>query len=381
MNLLGRSLQRFPQPSESEARLLSRILRRSGVTQPELVGETGLSQQTVSRLAGDLQARGLLRQGARVSTARRGQPAYGLELEPGFAYAVGLSLMTDALHVLLMDFSGQVLESRTVAMLAMTRSAVFSTARELEREFLKKHGVKTEQVFGTGVAISGYCIGRDGRRNTHRLLDDWALVDLATLFGDALDRPAWVENDGNAAAVGESLLGVGRQYADFVYILIDAGIGGGVVHEHRLLRGRHGNGGEIGMVLPQKVYAHPNLETLRQHLCRAGIELANVRELLARYDPDWPGLDEWVRSHCEALSLIVSASAALLDPDAVVIGGRIPRDLVNRLIPHLDIYDDRRRAEPRPLPLILPSQVSEDACAFGAAALAFENHFFRPCPP
>jgi predicted NBD/HSP70 family sugar kinase len=67
-----------------------------------------------------------------------------------------------------------------------------------------------ERLFGVGVGISGYNLDGKSRYNPPRALDDWAMVEIDTLFSQALGVPAWVENDGNAAAIGESLLGVGR---------------------------------------------------------------------------------------------------------------------------------------------------------------------------
>ena len=361
------------RPTDSESRMLAAVFRAGSLTQPDLVRSTGLSQQSVSRLVIDLMNRGALRPGQKVPQQRRGQPSVAVELNPTHAYAMGWSLMTDAISV---DFSGAVVDHALVQMPEMTRQAVFSQVRQLEARFLRKHRISREQVVGAGVGISGYCLGGGGRYNTPRALDEWALIDLEDLFARELKRPVWVENDGNAAAIGESLLGIGRQFSNFVYIFVAAGIGGGVIVDHRLLRGRHGNGGELGLILPHQVYVHPTLESLRQILASRGVALDGISDMLERFDPKWPGVEEWIVKTRDAFSLIVSSIAALLDPDAVVIGGRIPPELTARLIPHIEIYDDNRRAEPRPLPTIGPSQTTQDACAIGAAALAFEKYFF-----
>ena len=55
------------------------------------------------------------------------------------------------------------------------------------------------------------------------------LFDLRGKFEERFDMPVWVENDGNAAAIGESLVGVGRWAKDFVYMYIATGLGGGVI--------------------------------------------------------------------------------------------------------------------------------------------------------
>ena len=115
--------------------MLAAVFRAGSLTQPDLVRSTGLSQQSVSRLVIDLMNRGALRPGQKVPQQRRGQPSVAVELNPTHAYAMGLSLMTDAISVLLMDFSGAVVDHALVQMPEMTRQAVFSQVRQLEARF------------------------------------------------------------------------------------------------------------------------------------------------------------------------------------------------------------------------------------------------------
>jgi predicted NBD/HSP70 family sugar kinase len=78
----------------------------------------------------------------------------------------------------------------------------------------------------------------------------------------------------------------------------------------------------------------------------------------------------------DSLSLIASSSAALLDPEAIVIGGRIPRSLAEKVIPHIQVYDQRRRSDPRPLPRVVVAEAEGDSASIGAAALTFHSYFF-----
>lgn len=368
--------QEFRQPSDSECQLLSLVLRGSGSTQPELARRSGLSQQTVSRLVNDLVARGAFALGERRSHGKRGQPSFEIAIAPGYAFSLGLALMTDAMSILLMDFAGNVVDYAYFDMPVMSRKAVFAKIAEAREQFLAKRPEARERLVGIGVGISGYCLDGKARYNPPPALEEWAMVPLDDLFSDALGLPAWVENDGNAAAIGESFLGAGRTYSDFVYVFVAAGIGGGVIANHRLMRGTHGNGGEIGLILPWRLYQLPTLETLLQSLRRHGVELDGISEMLARFDPDWPGVDEWIEKSRDPLSLIASSISALLDPEAIVLGGRLPQSLAEKIIPAIELFDDARRHEPRPLPKLVLSQTKVDACAIGAAMLPLKARFF-----
>jgi len=108
------------------------------------------------------------------------------------------------------------------------------------------------------------------------MLDDWALIDIQNILSKQFDLPVWLENDGNAAAIGESLVGVGKRYDNFVYLFIAAGFGGGVISDGDLLHGARGNAGELATLLPKDIYPEPTLEFLRHILVSNGVKLKSV---------------------------------------------------------------------------------------------------------
>ena len=215
------------------------------------------------------------------------------------------------------------------------------------------------------------------RINSPEELEEWAFVDIDNLISELIGLDVWVENDGSAAALGEGLYGQGRTFSNFVYVYIAAGIGGGIILERELMRGANGNAGELEQLLPDDGQARPTLEHLRTILTAQGIETEGLSDLLARYRPDWSALDVWVAETQASFSTIFSAIAALLDVEAIVLGGRIPPDLARRILPHVQMIDHARRDALRALPRILLGDVEGDACAIGAAAIPFKRYFFN----
>jgi len=61
-----------------------------------------------------------------------------------------------------------------------------------------------------------------------------------------LGWPVYLENDANAAVVGEMWQGAARGCRDVVSVTLGTGVGGGVILDGKLWRGSHGSGGEIG---------------------------------------------------------------------------------------------------------------------------------------
>ena len=367
----------FEVNSDAERAILGLVLRRGPLTQIEIANAIDRSQQTVSRLLSRLIKRGSLQQGERVSSGKRGKISVNVEIVPEYAYSFGISILTDAVAIALMDFAGNILEQRLSTVRLMTHDIVVSQLQILLDELTDKWEIDKSRIFGVGVAISGYFIHESGQVNTPLMLEEWAKMDIQEVLSIDFELPVWIENDGNAAAIGESLVGVGRWARNFVYLYIATGLGGGVIVNGKLLRGEFGNAGELAQLLPPSIYPHPNLELLRQLICKNGTQISTVSDLVSSFDPSWPGVDEWITRVRDSLSLIASAAAAILDPEAIVIGGRIPQSLAEKVIPHIEVYDQRRRSVSRPLPRVVVAEAEGDSAAIGAAALTFNKYFLR----
>jgi len=79
---------------------------------------------------------------------------------------------------------------------------------------------------------------------------DWRNVPLAKDVGAGFAGcPITLENDANAAALGEGWLGAARTWPDFVMLTLGTGIGGGVILAGELLRGARGMAGEAGHIV------------------------------------------------------------------------------------------------------------------------------------
>ncbi len=73
-------------------------------------------------------------------------------------------------------------------------------------------------------------------------------VNIAGLLSPLLDCPVVVENDGNAAAHGEALYGLGQRYKSFAMFTLGTGIGGGLCIDGRVRTGAYGFAAEIGHI-------------------------------------------------------------------------------------------------------------------------------------
>lgn len=73
-------------------------------------------------------------------------------------------------------------------------------------------------------------------------------IPLLKKLSDTLGLPVTMENDANCAALGENWLGAAKGARDVCFVLCGTGVGGALLHEGRILHGRHFLCGEIGLM-------------------------------------------------------------------------------------------------------------------------------------
>jgi predicted NBD/HSP70 family sugar kinase len=365
----------FRIPIASERQLLGLVHGAGSITQADITRLMVLSQPTVSRLVSGLAADGLLVVGPSIAQGR-GQPSAAVRLRADYAFGMGIALLGDSVSLHLIDFAGALRWRRTLAMPSMARALVLEALCVLKAEMLADTRIDPSRIFAAGVGISAFFVGEGALMNPPPLLDDWALIDIPAVLANALELPVVVDNDGNVACIGEALLGAGRHYRAFAYFQITNGFGGGIVLDGRTYRGSFGNAGEFAALWQAAGLIHPNLERLRVLLAGEGRSFASVSDMVADFDPGWPGVDAWLDEAAPAFSLAATAASAVIDCEAIVLGGRIPRELALRLAERITIAGTDRRERPRPLPVVIPAEVEGDAVSTGAAIFALQPTFF-----
>ena len=359
----------------NERRLLNLVRNEGPLSRAELARKTDLAMQSVVRLVDSLLERGFVRTGEKVARGV-GQPSLPILLAEDAAFTVGVSVMRDAMSLVLMDLSGRILAKDEEEIDGADLKAVGARLGEAISALIDQARVDRSRLFGAGIATTGYFV-EPSRLNTPEVMADWALRDLEADLSDTLKLPVWIENDGNAAAVGESLYGVGRRCRNFAYLYIAAGLGGGLILDGAPARGFHGNAGEFTGLLPVEVRANrPNLTLLLEILRGHGLVLSGIPEMLARFDMRWPGVAAWLDQTQGALDAIVSAVSAILDPEVIVIGGRIPPSLAAAMAEHARFYAAPVRDRERPFARVVPAEAPGDAAALGAASIPLQEHFF-----
>jgi glucokinase len=222
---------------------------------------------------------------------------------------------------------------------------------------VEKAGVGLDDVVAVGLDTPGPASASgvlSARGSPHFVHADWAGFDIRANLEARLGRPVSYLNDGNAGALWGhfSIFGAGSKETS-ISAIIGTGLGGGVIVEGNVVKGRSGFGGELGHVLiPYQSIAgaeglHPACNCGRtgdlESLCSlTAIALTLLPYFLPRYpghqlaglDPNKaaklvrgmaekgdPLCREIFRVQAHALGLFFDEMINTFDPDALIIGG------------------------------------------------------------
>ncbi len=103
-----------------------------------------------------------------------------------------------------------------------------------------------DRLVGVGVGCTGPVDPRTGVLGPNSLLPRWEGIELLPLMAEAFGAPVAIENDADAAVLGEAAWGAGQGAGRCIYVTISTGIGCGIIIDGGLYRGAGGAHPEIG---------------------------------------------------------------------------------------------------------------------------------------
>jgi glucokinase len=236
-----------------------------------------------------------------------------------------------------------------------------------------------------GIGCAGPVDPRRGLINNPYTLAGWDRCDIVTPLSQRFGRPVFLENDADAAAVGECAFGAGRGADPVVMLTFGTGIGGAAIVRGRIYRGVNGEHPEIGHLPiaadgPQCYCGIRGcLESLAAGAAIAEVGqaagLADARAVFLAAQDDEPVAREIVGRAVNAAATAAWTLCHTFLPQRLILGGGIMEDHFHLFAPAM-----RDRLNPatqftRSAVSIEPAKLGNDAGLVGAAHLAL-----RPAP-
>jgi glucokinase len=116
-------------------------------------------------------------------------------------------------------------------------------------EAVEQARLTLDDIRGVGLATPGTMDIPAGMLLDPPNLPGWVDVPIRQLIADRLERPVVLQNDANAAAMGEYWIGGGRDVRSMVLWTLGTGIGCGIIVNDMVLEGEHSHGAECGHIV------------------------------------------------------------------------------------------------------------------------------------
>ena len=323
-------------------RLMITAIRQAGaLSKAEIARTTGLSGQAATVIVNSLLDEGLLVKREKVR-GQVGKPFTPIALNPEGAFSMGVKIGRRSLEVLLVDFGGSAVASRTTPysapLPAETMDLATSTAVELMHSL--KHGLRT-RIVGLGVAMPWVLHEWSDVLGLEReAIAAWREIDVAAELEAATGLPVSLYNDATAACAAEMIAGdrIGRRSA--LYIYLGTFVGGGVVIDGHLYRGEQLNAGALGSMpmgaaggdgSPLQLIHQASVIDLERALTAAGFDVSETFSAHEAQDAD-DIFSAWSQRAVEALARAVVSAMSVVDFEEVVIDGLLRPDWRSRVV-------------------------------------------------
>lgn len=228
--------------------------------------------------------------------------------------------------------------------------------------------VYNDSVVGIGVGMPSLVDVRKGIVIKPTNVPSWNKVYLKDILEERFKIPVFVNNDANCFALGEKYFGVAKDYDNIAGITIGTGMGVGIIIQGKLYSGRNAGAGEFCSI-PYKEYDYEYYCSSKYFEEKYGIRndvlfsRAQKKDKIALAIYEMFGID---------LGNAVKTIMYALDPDAIVIGGRLAeaydyfKDSMHKTIKTF-IY----KSSLKQLQILLSTE--PNISIYGAAALCFEE--------
>ncbi|TPM04956.1 ROK family protein [Mesorhizobium sp. B2-3-10] len=286
---------------------------------------------------------------------------------PQKSMAIGIDIGGTNLRAARISGTGEILErlsEKSAADAELVLGRIADMARLLD----------TPDVAAIGVGVPGRVDARRGAVLSGGYVN-LASVALAQRLESMTGKPVIVDNDCNMALAAEMALGAGRGHDNIAMFTIGTGVGGAVVQNRRIMRGR-ATAGQLGHITVDVngelcacgrrgcVETTSSGTALGRHIARAGLgPEVSVDQLFAR---DAAGdiqargiLEAWARP----LRAAIDTTVAVFDPDLVLLGGGLGR-AAHRALGHAPALAPWYQCP------VAPAQLGDDAGVIGAGLQA-----------
>lgn len=378
-------------------KILHLLMKKREMSKQAIARETGLTVPTVTTNINRLIEGGIVEE-AGVSISTGGRKPMLIRFLPQSRYAFGVDFSSNHLtsssciRVILIDFDAVIKQEVDFDYQDFDNiDAIMKHVRMLTEKMMRELDIPVERILGIGFSLPGTVNERKKVLElAPNLSPNLGMKDLHFKKYESLfPFPLFIENEANAAAFAELILGIARRKRNLVYLSLNRGIGAGIVVRGHIYKGNKKRAGEVGhMTIDSRgisctcgrkdcweIYAASGA-LIREYNKESEVGIKDTKEFLAKLDSDdrlavktW---DIYLNYLVRGFNNIILA----FDPHYLIIGGEIS-EFGERLLKPLRsrIFEENTYYKKDDLEILI-SRFKENASMIGVALLPFQKLFY-----
>lgn len=230
----------------NESSILNIILNYGPISRADIAQKLQVSIPTATRITDSLLSNGLIvNTGYGSSSGGRKAPIF--EINPEGAYMFGAHIGSE-LDIILTNLKAEILDtvSYPADLFEEPEDIIKKISSDIDRMLLKNK-IPESKVYGVGIGTPGVNFRAKPRIETS-VFKGWNHIDIENLLQKYMRFKTYTENIAYTSTLKEYWFGAGKGYGNVVHLMVDNGIGGGVIINGRLYKGINGKAGIFGHI-------------------------------------------------------------------------------------------------------------------------------------
>lgn len=368
-------------------KILNLLYKKKELTKLDIAKQTGISIPTVINNINELLTEGIVME-AGVAVSTGGRKPMIISFLPDSRFTFGVDIRPDFVRIIMTNINSDIKFETSFKIQSMDNfDVIMNKIIQIINKHIETNEIPRNRILGVGFSLPGTV-------DEEKLMLDLAPnLKIKNIFFNKycedFDIPIYIENEANAAAFGEMLLGSGKELKNLIYISITQGIGTGIVIQDHLYKGKNKRAGEFGhmTIVPNgklcncggrgcwELYASEKT-LIENYNIAASEKIDNINDFFAILRDKNQLAKDILRDYIYYLSIGIQNIIFGLDPHYIIIGGQISNYGEYFLEELKNIIYDKNNFYSRGDTKIFSSKLKENASILGASLLPLQSLFF-----
>ena len=369
----------------NKKRIIRLLSKERELTKLEISRKLEISVPTASTIVGELIEEGIALE-AGMSTSTGGRKPVIIKFLPESRYSIGMDFGRDFIRMIVTDLDSRIIEDRRKELAAMNEKEVLEVIKDLIDKLLDENKQIRDNLLGIGFSLPGTVNEKELKLEVaaNFKLRNISFKPLQDYFG----VPIYLENEANAGALAESKLGIAKDLDNLIYVSVTEGVGGGIIINKSIYKGRSKRAGEIGHMTINKAGRLCNCgkrgcwETyasvraiINDYNTESSYKATSIDDVMEKYKNNEETAVKVVNLYIENLAEGIQNLVFIFSPDYIVVGGDMSKYSGLFLDKVVDKVFDKNEFYSRSEVNILFSQLGEDSNILGASLIPIVENF------